>query len=160
MKIPLFALLFAASAFAQAPSAVLPAACGPQAVSFTVHLDKNQHAVLQPEPGKARVYFVQASGLIRYGIDGAWVGANRGHSYFSVSVEPGEHHVCAQMQGLGAPMAELTHFTAKAGEVYFYRARLPPTLEGLYLFFNPIDSDEGKSLIASYSLSVSSPKKQ
>jgi hypothetical protein len=93
-------MLFAVSTFAQEqPGAV--AACGSRE-AFEVELDRSQHTLVQPEPGKARVYFVQDIGAVNclgrcgtiIGLDGVSVGANKQNSYFSVSVEPGEHHVC------------------------------------------------------------------
>ena len=106
MKIALVTLLLAASAFAQAPPAIATPACGSQKVSFKVKLDESQHAPAQPEPVKARVYFFHDAGTsmtvgyptVKLGMDGAWVGANHGNSYFSVSIEPGEHRVCVTLQ--------------------------------------------------------------
>jgi hypothetical protein len=122
----------------------------------------------QPDPGKARVYFFQDAGTshtlgyptVKLAIDGAWVGANHGNSYFSVSVEPGEHHVCVTLQSsLVAQRVELTHFTAEAEKVYHYRTRLVMSRTVELLDLDPIDSDQGKYLIASFPLSVSNPKK-
>src|SRR5882724_5492834 len=132
MKIALVITLLAASALAQDQSAVVPAACGPQDASFDVKLDKSQHSLTQPEPGKARIYFVQDIGQVscwgscvtsRVGLDGAWVGANHDNSYFSVSVEPGEHHMCAKPQSILRRLVGLAHFTAEAGKVYYFRTR-------------------------------------
>lgn len=159
MKIALIALLFAASAVAQNPPAALPAACGPENVHFEVKLDKSRHTLEQPEAGKVRVYFLQDSFSASIGLDGEWVGANRGHSYFSVSVAPGEHHLCAKVD---APMdhpTELLHFTAEAGKVYYFRGRVVPPQSGVYLFFEQSDSDEAEYLLSSYSLGISQIKK-
>jgi hypothetical protein len=54
---------------------------------------------------------------------------------------------------------ELAHFTAEAGKIYYYRTRLVVSRSVELLELNPIDSDQAKYLIASFSLSVSSPKK-
>jgi len=170
MKAALVALLFAASAFAQSPSAGLLAACGPRNAGFDVNLDRSQHALAEPEPGKARIYFIHEAGTsfahppgyptLRLGMDGVWVGANHGDSWFSVSVEPGEHHVCATLQSsLVAYREELAHFTAEAGKTYYYRTRLVVSGSVELLELDSIDSDQGKFLIASYPLSVSRPKK-
>ena len=169
MKIVLIAMFFAVPAFAQTPSSRIALACGPQNVSFDVKQDDSQHTVVQPEPGKAQVYFIQDKSVESFGIggtvmsmigiDGAWAGQNKDDSYFSVPVEPGEHHVCANVQShLGHPV-ELSHFIAAAGNVYYFRERVVPTSYGVYLFLDPVDSDEAKYLIATYPLSVSHPKK-
>jgi hypothetical protein len=168
MKIALVTLLLTASAFAQAPSAASTAACGPETVSFKVKLDKSQHTLAQPEPGKARVYFFGDAGTsvtlgyptVKVAMDGAWLGANHGNSYFSVSVEPGEHHVCITLQSsLVAQRVELAHFTAETGKVYYYRTRLVMSRGMELLELDPVDSDQGKYLIATFPLSVSNPKK-
>ena len=166
MKVAFIALLFAATAFAQTPSSSLPAACGPKDTGFIVKLDDSQHTLVQPEPGKARVYFIQEKGvdhpilLTKIGLDGAWIGTDKNSSYFSVNVEPGEHHVCASVQShLGHPVG-LVHFTAEAGSVYYFNARvIYQDSAAAYLFFGAIDSDQGKYQIASFPMSVSTPMK-
>jgi|ERR1700728_964934 len=160
MKSALIVLLFVASAFAQGPSAVATSACGPKDASFDVKLDKTRHSLAQPDPGKALVYFILEKGAAdRIGLDGAWAGTNKNSSYFAVSVEPGEHHVCADVRtprGIpGVPVGFL-HFTAEAGRVYYFDARVVYGSQS-YLFLGAVDSDEAKYLITSYPLSVSTP---
>jgi hypothetical protein len=160
MKIAFIALLFAASAFALKPPAALPAACGSPDVFLKVKLDKSQHTLARPEPGKATVYLMKDSGgqdfglgdvTIRIGLDGVWVGANKDDSWFSDSVALGEHHVCAQIQPISERLmdnpVELAHFTAEVGKVYYFRS------------LELADSDVAKYLIISYPLSVSHQKK-
>jgi len=168
MRITVFVMLLAASAFAQVPPAASSAACGPENVSFKVKLDESQHTLSQPDPGKARVYFFHDAGTgstlgyptVKLALDGAWVGANHGNSYFSVSVEPGERHVCVTLQSsLVAQRVELSHFTAEADKIYYYRTRLVVSRSVELLELDPIDSDQGKYLIASFPLSASTPKK-
>lgn len=171
MRAPAVAFLFAAftSALAQTPFGPLPSACGPNAVSFQVTLEKFQHSLTQPEPDKARIYFIYDLGTVTgistlaepmmLGIDGAWAGAIRGNSYFSATVDPGEHHMCAAVRYYReAKLVALSHLEAEAGRTYFYRARFVVLGASQYLEFDPVDSDEGKYLIASYPLSVSHPK--
>jgi hypothetical protein len=163
------ALLFAASILAQSPNSPLPAACGPDNASLKVKLDYTAHAPAQPEPGKALVYFIHDAGAalahsigyptLRLGVDGAWVGANHGDSWFAVSVAPGEHHLCVTLQSSFADQrVQLAHLQAEAGRVYYYRTRLFVSGTAALLELDPIDSDQGKYLIASYPLSVSRPK--
>ena len=124
------------------------------------------HTLAQADPGKARIDFVQDTGAVnclgscgaKIGLDGAWAGANKGNSYFSVSVEPGEHHLCARMGPQLSPhTVALAHFTAEAGKVYYFRVR-PFAAKDHLLNIEPIDSDEAKFLIASYPLSESHSK--
>jgi hypothetical protein len=167
MKGTLIALLFATSAFAQAPSGALISACGPKPSSFDVKLDKSQHTLVPPEPGKALVYFIQEKGsdafavTTKIAIDGVWVGANKNSSYLAVSVEPGEHHVCASVQSLRGHPVGLVHFTAEARKIYYFDGRV---LYGggadLYFFLDAVDSDQAKYLIGSLPLSASTPSTQ
>ena len=89
-------------AFAQDQSAIeaAEAACGQNKVEFRVTTDSS-HPVPQPDAGKAMVYVVEVQNLdawraqtTRVGMDGAWLGANRGNTYLFFSVDPGEHHFC------------------------------------------------------------------
>jgi hypothetical protein len=165
MRVIGLVMLIAVSAFAQVPPAVAPA-CGPEKVSFNVKLDESQHALAQPEPGKAWVYFIQEKGsdalgvTTMIGLDGTWVGANKNSSYFGASVEPGEHHVCANVQSHRGHPVSLVHFTAEVGKVYYFNARVVyGEAADANLFFAAVDSDQAKYLIASFPLSVSTPKK-
>jgi hypothetical protein len=170
MRIALVTLIFAATAFAQGPPAVPTAACGSGNGNFKVKLDDTQHTLAQPAPGKALVYFIQDKGGANFGmggtvgsdigLDGAWVGANKNNSYFSISVEPGEHHAFSVGASMLGSTYEYVHFIAEAGKVYFIRARFVGTHYGLYLFLAQTDDDQGKQLIASYPLSVSKSSKQ
>jgi hypothetical protein len=167
MRSVLVLMLLAVSAFAQEQPGAVAAACGPKE-AFEVKLDQSQHTLVQPEPGKARVYFVQDIGAVnclggcetKIGLDGAWAGANKQNSYFSVSVEPGEHHVCVNLSPqFSPPTVAFAHFTAEAGKVYYFRTR-PFLAKDQLLNIDPIDSDEAKYLIASYPLSVCSPSRK
>lgn len=166
MKIALVTLLLAASAFAQESPAALESACGPKEGSFNAKLDESQHTLAQPESGKARVYFIQQKAVDTFavtteiGLDGAWVGANKNSSYFTVSVAPGEHHVCASVQSFRGHPLGFVHFTAEAGRVYYFNARvIYGERTEANLFLGEVDSDQAKYLIASYPLSVATPKK-
>ena len=168
MRTILAVVLLTASALAQEAS-VVTAACGPK-VDFEVQRDESQHSLASPEPGKARVYFIQDMGVViclgtclttRIGLDGAWIGAEQHNSYFSVSVEPGAHHACVNRQSRFAranQMVALAHFTAEAGKVYYFRTRTFGEKSEAFLDLDPIDADQGQYLIARYPLSVSHPK--
>jgi len=168
MKVALVALLFAASAVAQGSATPPLSNCGPGNVDFKVKLESTGEAPLQPKPGKALVYFIHDAGTsavlayptTKLGMDGAWAGANHGNSYFFISVEPGEHHVCATLQSsLVEGRAEFAHFRAEAGQVYYYRTRLIMSREVELLALEPIDSDQGRYLVGEYPMSISTPKK-
>jgi hypothetical protein len=164
--------LAAASGFAQDLRGIpAAAACGPSAVQYQAKHESSERAVATPEAGKALVYVIQdvsAFGCLggcittRVGLDGKWVGANRHNSYFSFSVEPGEHHLCVNRQShfqMLSQMIALAHFTAEAGKTYYFRTRTTSSQYQTYLDFTPIDSDQGKLYVAVDPLSVSHPKK-
>ncbi len=172
MKIVILAAVFAATAFAQIPNAPSPAACGPDKISFDVRTEQSQSAPKQPDSGKALVYFIQDDGplgnhqhsTLRIGLDGTWVGAYKHNSHFSVSVEPGEHHVCANVQPNHPGLVALAHFNAEPGKFYYFRTQLLAGITTIYpiaphLVLDQPDSDQAKFLIASYPASISQPKK-
>jgi Protein of unknown function (DUF2846) len=162
--------LFAAPLFSQTQLASALAACGESTVSMAVNLDDKQHALAQPETGKALIYFIQdigQAGTLAYpttkiGIDGKWVGANKKNSWFAVAVDPGEHHLCAEIQSsFVAPEAELAHLTAEAGKVYYFRTRIifaERTAE--YFSLAPVDSDEANFQIAAYPQATAKARKK
>ena len=172
MRTILAILLFAASACAQsAPPATAAAVCSnlPNTI-FEIKTENGEHAA-QPAAGKALVYFLQDDTkyfehprpTTRLAVDGAWVGATHSDSYFYVSVEPGEHHLCANWQGGGLqPVVAVAaaHFTAKAGHSYYFRAQNSSVKDGeKTIEFARVDSDEGQLLVNRYAFSSSSVKK-
>src|SRR5580692_1011497 len=159
---------------AQSPTAASGLGCGAANVEFNVKTNDKQRPAVQPEPGKAHVFFLQDDAdflsrprpTTRFGIDGAWAGATHSNSYFYVTVDPGEHHLCASWQGfvgLGPQRREAAlRLTAEAGNNYYVRSKdiynsKEKTLPGVLL--KPLDSDEGVLLINQFSLSTSNPKK-
>jgi len=172
MRSLLVLFFLGATAIAQDQSAIAAAvaACGPKDVQFDVRADQNQHAVPQPDPGKALVYVVQEFGQVeckgcavtKIGLDGAWVGANKGNSYVYFSAEPGERHLCMNWQSRfewRSRAFAVANFTAEAGKTYYYRARLfPGSRFDISFDLDPINADQGKLLVASSAVSVSAPK--
>jgi Protein of unknown function (DUF2846) len=159
---------------ARAQNSLAPG-CGPDDEQFNVKTDKNYHPEATIDPGKAAVYFIQddrefqsiPKPTVRMGIDGKWMGATHGTSYLFAEVDPGEHHLCAMWQsvpgigfGVGKQFGAL-HFTAEAGKAYFFQARdrWYRNIGSQPMKFEPLDSDQGKLLIAQWAHSVSQPKK-
>jgi hypothetical protein len=186
MKSAIVVLLLAAYAFAQDPSAIAAAesACGAKDTKFNVKPDPAQHPIAQPELGKALVYVVEDLGqcpdcivsgsfagifsdvgnaITKVGMDGTWMGANRGSSYIFFAADRGEHHLCinwqSRLQAHSRAFA-MANLTAEEGQVYYFRERVFPGHSGDYVFeLDPVNSDEGKYLIALSPASVSHPKK-
>jgi hypothetical protein len=175
MKGALIFFLLASPTFAQDKLAdtVLAPGCGAEDAKFDVKTLKHQHPVTQPDGEKALVYFIEDDSendsifkpTIRAGLDGGWVGATRGNSYFYFSVAPGEHHLCASWQPLEVSEKSrtraVTHLTAEAGHVYYFRvkSRWNRNYGALNIDFSPLDSDEGKLLMSTFSFSTFHPRK-
>jgi hypothetical protein len=171
MKAALVVTLFVVSAFAQDQAALTAAeaACGPKNVKFDASQDATQHPTPQPEPGKALVYIIQdlgevqcsACALTKVGLDGTWAGANQGSSYIFFPADPGERHLCVNWQsrlGVRSRSFAMANFVAEAGHVYYFNTRISFS-RSIYDFdLDPLNSDEGKYLLASSALSVSHPK--
>ena len=122
----------------QARCTTLPDACGDDKTQIDVKTQKNQPVPSAPEEGKAQIIFIEAmdknlacwscgTPSSRFGIDGAWVGATKGDSYFTVTVSPGEHHLCADWQsafGRLKKMVGMADFVAEAGKTYYFEAKV------------------------------------
>jgi hypothetical protein len=170
MKTLLAFMLLSCISFAQDEAAIAKAksACGSDDVSFTVKTSEGSHPVATVEPGKALVYVVgQDLGCVncgkvaRIGLDGIWVGAIDFGSYTSFSVEPGEHHLCANWQSFFAGSKKpvgLTNFTAEAGKVYYLRVRVLAITQVL-IDLDLINLDQGQYLVAFSKMSESHPQK-
>jgi len=145
--------------------------CGAKDVSFQINKQKVDGASPSSSPDKPKVVFVQRNercigcSVTRVGIDGAWVGANKGDSYFAVAIEPGEHHVCANW---GAPLArteskiELTDLLAEAGRVYYFEIAVQSYGQDSapQMKLKRLSSDEGAFLVSRSELAVSTPKQK
>lgn len=131
----LLCLVFAPLAYAG--KTILPDACGDENIKFDVSTLKDQPAPQPPPAGSAQIVFVEEQNArasfhmvtVRYGVDGSWVGANYGDSYFVVNVAPGVHHLCVNAQG-DKKAVGVTSFTAEAGKVYYYEASTTVTRSG------------------------------
>jgi hypothetical protein len=130
-----------------------------------VKLDRSAQPAPQPDPQNAVVYFIHDAGnlghvplgypTVRIAMDGAWIGATRGDSWFSVSAPPGAHRLCAALQtSLYSPLPELAHVTVERGKIYYFRTRLLDFGQFDMLELNPVDSDQGQYLVDSYPKSV------
>lgn len=172
MKTLLAVVLFATVALSQDRSEAAGAAigCGPNGTKFDVQIDKKQHPIPPPDAEKAIIYIFQdakpgsnvrnlGSTTTRVGLDGVWVGANHGKSYFFVLVNPGDHHFCVAQQTMlkasSKPGSALT-LKAEAGKAYYFLAEVQEKSEaGPGVELKAIDSVEGESLVANSSLSIS-----
>jgi len=169
-KTILAVVLFASTVFAQDHPAAAAAngGCGPSEIQFDVKTNENQHPVATPEAGKAVVYVfedIEHGPTMRVGLDGAWVGANKGKSYFFFSVNPGDHQLCTNWQSnifkktakrIGSAIA----LKAEAGKVYYLRTQVYERSEQDHnVKLEPVESAEGQFLISASKFSTFHPKK-
>ena len=107
MKIVLALLsCFVAVVLTQPVASQTAPGCGDPRIKFDVTSARSRRPLPKPEAGKAIVYFLQDDSefnshprpTTRFAIDGIWVGATQSNAYFYVSVDPGEHHICAGWQ--------------------------------------------------------------
>ena len=172
-------LLLAAAVVAPLRGADKPApgGCGPNEITFNVSTRKHAQRPLPPGPDQALVYVIQDDNMfmtrprptVRVGLDGEWVGANHGNSWFSFTVVPGEHHLCASWQAYfplktGSREAA-AHLSAEPGRVYFFRVRdfyssdsRGMVVQPLMVELEPLDPDQGELFTKNFELSESQPK--
>jgi hypothetical protein len=177
MKPRLSALLISLSLLCavEARATTLPDACGDDKVKFDVATQKGQPALTAPDPGKAQLVLIENENrmigpfmyaTVRFGMDGAWVGANNNNSYFAVTVDPGVHHLCVSWQS-AIPMLkksiDVASFAAEPGKIYYFAANVKVIPAGdnnaTYDFFlSQLNEDEGKYRVKAWKLSASKPR--
>lgn len=161
MKAALAVLFLSFPLLAQNQTPKTLAACGDLNLDLAVDLDKSPQGPVAPQPDKALVYLIQQADLTfnftypttTVGVDGKWIGENKKSSYFSFFVSPGEHHLCEALEFALVHSIELSHFTAEAGKVYYFRTRINWGRDAPQnLSVDRVDSDEGEYLIGRYPL--------
>jgi hypothetical protein len=137
------------------------AGCGPAETQFSASVAANPKTLTPPPAGSALVYVIEverpddAGITTRVGLDGNWIGANRGRAYLAFEVEPGERHVCVDWQSSIESRQRLggaAVLMAEAGKTYFFRAEV--LLSGATIGHNedmwvePVDEAEGMWLVS------------
>lgn len=170
-------LLLALTSGPACRAATLPDSCGSDAVRFDVKTQKKQPPPAPPDAPQAQIVFVEnfdhgpgfcveCKVTTRVGVDGQWVGANYGNSYFAVNVAPGEHHLCVDWQSNMAGLRQkvgLLALTAAPGQVYYaeIKVKLVQLQNGMekHLALEPMDSDQGRYLVKIDPLATAVAKK-
>ncbi|MGA2167614.1 MAG: hypothetical protein ABSG62_05340 [Terracidiphilus sp.] len=178
MKPSLNALFLCASlaCAGQAWATILPDACGDDKVKFDVKTERSKTPPAAPAEGKAQIVFIENENqmigpfmyaTVRFGLDGAWAGANKDNSYFTLDVAPGVHHLCASWQSalhMLKKSIDVASFTAEPGKVYYFAAQVTVIPTGgnnaNYTFgLSQLDEDEGKYRVKAWKLATSIPSK-
>jgi len=165
----------------QARCTALPDSCGDDKVQFEVKTDKHAPAPGALDAGKARIVFVEVmdrnlgcwscgSPTSRYGMDGSWVGATQGNSYFTLDVAPGEHHLCVDWQSAFGRLRQkigMAEFTAEAGKTYYFESKVKIKMQNggdgggdvdRDLDFVQVSDDEGRFRLKSAALATSTAR--
>lgn len=176
IALPLLLFCFAIPSCPQSPPAqagFIPA-CGDTKIKWDVKTDRSKHPIASPEPGKAMVYFLQddayfqsrPSPTVRFGLNGNWVGATQRDAYFYFSIDPGEHHLCANWQSwVGVTVAHgsaADHFIAEPGKSYFFVVRnsyVDRDHHPANMKLEQINSDEAQLLMSKFGFSTSHARK-
>ena len=164
LKSLLAGLLLCASllAAAQARASKLPDACGDGKVNFDVHTESHQPPPARPAAGWAQIVLIEDQNhvhatygdtTVRYGLDGEWVGASKGKSYFVVALNPGVHRLCASMQDVSN--VELATVTAEPGKVYYFEAKVtvqsaPFFHDSITFGLSQLSEEEGRDRVAAW----------
>jgi hypothetical protein len=164
-------------------AAALPDACGDDHAHFDVKTVRDAPAPAPPVAGKARIVFIEhiyAPGCLgcrdfapRIGVDGSWVGATRGDSYFVLDVDPGTHNVCADWKSLSAVPGKnfgVASLTAEPGQTYFFEAKIqaategpsgPPTIRTQWVLdLEQLSDDKGQDRMKNSALATATLTKQ
>ena len=129
----------------------------------------------QRGPGKAQIVFIENENhmlgpfmyaTIRFGLDGAWAGANNNNSYFVVPVDPGVHHLCVSWQSALPSLKksiDVASFTAEPGKVYYFAAnvRVIPVGENAATYdfgLSQLDDDAGQYRVKAWKVAKSTPR--
>ncbi|MGA7831373.1 MAG: hypothetical protein WCA21_10455 [Terracidiphilus sp.] len=166
-------LLPATQALARS-KAILPDGCGDDSIQFDAKQEKDNPGLPALAEGKALIVFsesmpneMKVQSTTRFGVDGAWAGATKGDSYFTVTVDPGDHNLCASMQSAPNRMkktfTQMASFTAEAGKIYYFEAAVNVIGNmnmGIASFdFSQLAEKDGKYRIKAWKFATSKPKK-
>lgn len=144
--------------------------CGAAGVSFRVDAATGAMPAAPPA-GKALVVFIEKdvgasfASTTLAGMDGHWMGATHGASWFAFAADPGVHHLCAQTHFSGwiggDTGAALLHFNAQAGRTYYFEAKnLAFSAERQTdVSLTAVDADEGRYLVSTEKFVASKRKK-
>jgi hypothetical protein len=176
LKLLIAALLIGLPIYTQAQSSddQSSGGCGSSKDGWDVKTVKEHPSTPKPDAGKALVYVVQSmvdapviggtKATTRLGLDGNWIGANHGNSYFFFSVDPGEHSLCTDWQSTfytRSGLASATDLDAQAGATYYFRIRVRDVTkyESGKVDIEPTTRSEAKLLLSNSEFATAHPKK-
>lgn len=99
-------------------------ACPAVDVKFTTETDKTRHPTPTPEEGKGLLYVLRPTMYgnkiqTKLAVDGRWVGVNRGHNYFFLHLDPGDHYLCSKAENRSVMALKV-----EAGKTYYVEQKI------------------------------------
>lgn len=99
-------------------------ACPAHDQGFHADTDKKTHPTPEPPSDKALVYVLRPTMLgnkiqSKLAADGQWVGVNRGHNYFFLTLDPGPHFFCSKAENRSVLAVSL-----EAGKTYYLEQKI------------------------------------
>ena len=133
-------------------------ACGPD-VKHSARTDKKQHPTPEPPADKALIYILRPtmSGnkvQTKLGVDGKWMGVNRGDNYFFFTLDPGEHYFCSQAEN-----KSVLALKVEAGKTYYLQQKIRFGWMKARNKLVVLDEAEGKTGLAKCHLALFEEKK-
>jgi hypothetical protein len=133
-------------------------ACPAVDVGFRADTDKTTHPTPEPPPDKALVYVVRPTMMgnkiqSKLAVDGQWIAANRGHNYFFLTLDPGQHYFCSKAENRSVLALSL-----EAGKTYFLEQKIKMGFMKARNKLALLGEEEGKKKLAQCHPSVSQPK--
>jgi hypothetical protein len=134
-------------------------ACPATDQGYSAETDEKQHPTPEPEAGKALVYVLRPTMMgnkiqSKLAMNGSWVGVNRGHNYFFLMVDPGEHYFCSKAENTSALALK-----AEAGKTYFLEQKIKMGVMKARNQLAQLGDIEGKAKLAKCRLSTWQEKK-
>lgn len=123
-------------------------ACPAVDVKLTAETDKTTHPTPEPARGQALVYVIRPTMngnkiQTKLGVDGKWVGVNRGHNYFFLQLDPGEHYFCSKAENKSTLAVKV-----EAGKTYFVEQKMKVGLMKARNKLALLPDEEGKKKLA------------
>ena len=123
-------------------------ACPTVDVKFKTDTDKKTHPTPEPPPDKGLVYIVRPTMYgnkiqTKVAVNGKWIGANRGHNYFFVTLDPGEHYFCSKAENKSVMALKV-----EAGKTYFVEQKIKMGFMKARNKLELLPDEEGKKKLA------------
>ena len=134
-------------------------ACPSADLKYETKTDKSQHPTPEPSTGKALVYILRPTMFgnaiqTKLAVDAQWVGVNRGHNYFFLELEPGEHFFCSKAEN-----RSVLGLTLEANKTYYLEQKVKMGLMKARNKLAMLKDEEGKKKLADCHLNTWQAKK-